>query len=177
MNDITRKREFMCRGRCMKKIEKTNVVRILEQKKISHICHCYGGTEAISGVEVAAKLGQDVNSVFKTLVTQGASKNYYVFMIPVHLELDLKKGAKAVGEKSIVMIKSKELLPLTGYVHGGCSPIGMKKQFKTTAHITAQGQDVIFFSAGKIGYQIEMSPKDLASVIRLEFADVATDIV
>ncbi len=159
----------------MKKTEKTNVVRILEQKKVSHECHFYGVTEAIGGVEVAEKLGQDVCKVFKTLVTQGASKNYYVFMIPVALELDLKKGAKAVGEKSIAMIKSKDLLPLTGYVHGGCSPIGMKKQFRTTAHFTAEKQEVIFFSAGKIGYQIEMSPKNLASVIRLDFADVATE--
>ena len=104
----------------MKKQEKTNVMRILEQKKIAYKSYEYGGTDAISGVEVAAVLKEDVNQVFKTLVTVGATKNNYVFMIPVHKELDLKKAAKAVGEKSIVMIKSKELLPLTGYIHGGC---------------------------------------------------------
>ena len=159
----------------MKKQDKTNVVRILEQKKLPHKCYLYGDGEAISGVEVASILGQDVCHVFKTLVTQGASKNYYVFMIPVALELDLKKAAKAVGEKSVAMIKSKELLPLTGYVHGGCTPIGMKKQFRTTAHHTAQDFETIFFSAGKIGAQIEMSPADLEKVVRIEYADVTTE--
>jgi Cys-tRNA(Pro)/Cys-tRNA(Cys) deacylase len=156
----------------MKKQDKTNVVRILEQKKLPHKCYLYGDGEAISGVEVARILEQDVECVFKTLVTQGASKNYYVFMIPVALELDLKKAAKAVGEKSVAMIKSKELLPLTGYVHGGCSPIGMKKQFRTTVHFTARDFETIFFSAGRIGAQIEMSPLDLEKVVRLEYADV-----
>ena len=156
----------------MKKAEKTNVMRVLDQKKITYNTYSYADTEAISGVEVAEVLGQDPNQVFKTLVTVGNSKNYFVFMIPVHMELDLKKAAKAVGEKSISMIKSKELLPLTGYIHGGCSPIGMKKQFRTTVHETAKDFDTIIFSAGKIGYQVEVSLDDLKKVVRLELADV-----
>lgn len=156
----------------MKKAEKTNVMRVLDQKKINYNSYSYADTEAISGVEVAEVLGQDPNQVFKTLVTVGNSKNYFVFMIPVHMELDLKKAAKAVGEKSISMIKSKELLPLTGYIHGGCSPIGMKKQFRTTVHETAKDFNTIIFSAGKIGYQVEVSLDDLKKVIRVELADV-----
>ena len=159
----------------MKKTEKTNVIRILEQKKLPHVCHHYGGTEAISGVEVARILGQDPEKVFKTLVTRGASGEYFVFMIPVAEELDLKKAARAVGEKSIAMIKSKELLPLTGYVHGGCSPIGMKKPFTTTVHFSAEIYDTVFFSAGKIGYQVEMSPADLASAVPIVYDDLTVD--
>ena len=156
----------------MKKIEKTNVMRILDQKRINYNTYSYEGTEAISGVEVAEVLRQNPNQVFKTLVTIGNSKSYYVFMIPVQMELDLKKAAKAVGEKSISMIKSKELLPLTGYIHGGCSPIGMKKQFRTTIHETAKDLDTIIFSAGKIGYHVEVSLEDLKKVVRVEAADV-----
>ena len=156
----------------MKKNEKTNVMRVLDQKKINYNTYSYADTEAISGVEVAEVLGQDPNQVFKTLVTVGNSKNHYVFMIPVHMELDLKKAAKAVGEKSISMIKSKELLPLTGYIHGGCSPIGMKKQFRTTVHETAREFATIIFSAGKIGYQVEVSLDELKKVVRVELADV-----
>lgn len=152
--------------------DKTNVMRILEQKKAVYTSHCYKDTDAISGVEVAQALGEDPNQVFKTLVTQGASKNYFVFMVPVHRELDLKKAAKAVGEKSIAMIKSKDLLPLTGYIHGGCSPVGMKKQFRTTIDITAEGFDTILFSAGKIGYQIETSLAELKKVIPFDLADI-----
>lgn len=159
----------------MKKTEKTNVMRILEQKKISYKSYEYSNTEAISGVEVAEVLNEDVNQVFKTLVTVGATKANYVFMIPVHKELDLKKAAKAVGEKSIAMIKSKELLPLTGYIHGGCSPIGMKKQFRTVVHYTATEFETILFSGGKIGYQVEVSPEDLQKVIRYETADVVIE--
>ena len=159
----------------MKKTEKTNVMRILDQKKVEYTSHFYGDTEAISGVEVAAILGQDENKVFKTLVTIGATKNYYVFMIPVHKELDLKKAAKAVGEKSIAMIKSKELLPLTGYIHGGCSPIGMKKQFRTVVNETAEQFDTIMFSAGKIGYQVQLPVQALAKVVRIELCDVVCD--
>ena len=159
----------------MKKQEKTNVMRILEQKKIAYKSYEYGGTDAISAVEVAAVLKEDVNQVFKTLVTVGATKNNYVFMIPVHKELDLKKAAKAVGEKSIVMIKSKELLPLTGYIHGGCSPIGMKKQFRTVVHITATNFETILFSGGKIGFQVEVSPEDLKKIVRYEIADVVIE--
>lgn len=159
----------------MKKQEKTNVMRILEQKKIAYKSYEYSDTEAISGVEVAKVLGEDVNQVFKTLVTVGATKANYVFMIPVHKELDLKKAAKAVGEKSIAMIKSKELLPLTGYIHGGCSPIGMKKQFRTVVHCTANEFETILFSGGKIGFQVEVSPKDLQKVVRYETADVVIE--
>lgn len=156
----------------MKKTEKTNVMRILEQNKVPYESFCYADTEAISGVEVAEVLGQDKNRVFKTLVTESASKAYYVFMIPVHRELELKKAAKAVGVKSISMLKSKDLLPLTGYIHGGCSPIGMKKQFKTVVHASALEFDTILFSAGKIGYQVEVAPENLKKIVKYETADI-----
>ena len=156
----------------MKKEEKTNVMRILDQKKINYVSHCYADTDAISGEEVASVLQQDPNQVFKTLVTIGNSKNYYVFLVPVNKELDLKKAAKAVGEKSINMIKSKDLLPLTGYIHGGCSPIGMKKQFKTVIHVSSKDFNTIIFSGGKIGYQIELSLDDLKQVLRFECEDI-----
>ena len=152
--------------------EKTNVMRVLEQKKISYKSYSYTDTGAVGGVEVAEALGENPSQVFKTLVTMGKSKTYYVFVIPVNSELDLKKAAKAVGEKSVQMIKQKELLPLTGYIHGGCSPIGMKKFFRTTLHETAAQFDTIFFSAGKVGCQVEVSPEDLKKVIRYEVADV-----
>lgn len=155
-----------------KNMDKTNVMRTLDQKKINYISHDYTDTDAISGVEVATALGQDPNRVFKTLVTIGATNNHYVFMVPVEQELDLKKAAKAVGEKSIAMIKSKELLPLTGYIHGGCSPIGMKKQFKTTIHMTAADFDTFIFSAGKIGYQVELPLEELKKILRFELADI-----
>lgn len=154
------------------KLDKTNAMRKLDAMKISYREHTYTDTDAISGVEVAAVLGQEPDKVFKTLVTQGKSKNYYVFMVPVAEELDLKKAAKAVGEKSIEMIKSKDLLPLTGYVHGGCSPIGMKKFFPTTIHETAPLYDTFFFSGGRIGFQIELPFTDLEKVIRVECADI-----
>lgn len=137
--------------------DKTNVMRILDQKKIEYKEHTYLDTGAIGGQEVAEALGEDANRVFKTLVTVGKTGNHYVFLVPVNKELNLKKAAKAVNEKKIEMIKSKELLPLTGYIHGGCSPIGMKKFFKTTIHSTAENYDTIMFSAGKIGYQVETS--------------------
>lgn len=156
----------------MAKVEKTNVMRVLDSKKIKYIEHYYGDGDAISGVEVADYLGQDVNKVFKTLVTTGKSKNHYVFMIPVAEELDLKKAAKAVGEKSIEMLKSKDLLGLTGYVHGGCSPIGMKKNFKTTIHYTAENYDTIMFSGGKIGFQVELKLEDLRKVINVTTEDI-----
>ncbi|MBQ7117312.1 MAG: Cys-tRNA(Pro) deacylase [Clostridia bacterium] len=155
-----------------KKEEKTNVMRILEQKKIPYTAHTYPADGAVSGVEVAQMLGQKPAQVFKTLVTRGASKSYYVFMIPVAEELDLKKAARAAGEKSIAMIKSKELLPLTGYIHGGCSPIGMKKQFMTMAHFTVKDFSTVIFSAGKIGYQVELSFEDLCKVVPVGTADV-----
>lgn len=160
----------------MAKIEKTNVMRILDQKKINYKSYEYSDTEAISGVEVAEVLGENPNQVFKTLVTVGATKANYVFMIPVHKELDLKKAAKAVGEKSIAMIKSKELLPLTGYIHGGCSPIGMKKQFRTVVDMSSTDFETIIFSAGKIGFQVDVALADLQKVIRCEMADVVIEI-
>ncbi len=156
-----------------KKDFKTNVMRILDQKKAEYKSHSYAHTDALSGVEVAEALNENPDRVFKTLVTQGASKNYYVFMVPVKEELDLKKAAKAVSEKSIAMIKAMELLPLTGYVHGGCSPVGMKKRFKTVIHLTAQDFDTFYFSAGKIGYQVETSLTELSKVIPFELNDIA----
>lgn len=155
--------------------EKTNVMRILEQKKIHYQGHYYGNTEAISGTEVAAALGENPDQVFKTLVTAGKTGSHYVFVIPVAKELDLKKAAKSVGEKSIEMIKSKELLSLTGYIHGGCSPIGMKKFFKTTIDKSVEKCDTFFFSAGKIGYQVELAPADLARVIRYQTAELTVE--
>ena len=160
----------------MAKVEKTNVMRILDQKKINYKSYEYSDTEAISGVEVAEVLGENPNQVFKTLVTVGATKANYVFMIPVHKELDLKKAAKAVGEKSIAMIKAKELLPLTGYIHGGCSPIGMKKQFRTVVDMSSTDFETIIFSAGKIGFQVEVALADLQKVVRCEMADVVIEI-
>ncbi len=156
----------------MKKQEKTNVMRILDQNKIEYNSYTYDGDSTSNGVEVALSIGQDPNKVFKTLVTVGASKKNYVFVIPVNEELDLKKSAKVVGEKSIQMVKSKELLPLTGYIHGGCSPVGMKKFFTTTIHNTAKCYDTIIFSAGKIGYQVEMSINQLERVINFTTNDI-----
>lgn len=154
-------------------MEKTNVMRILDQKKVKYTPHCYADTDAVSGLEVAAVLGEDPQRVYKTLVTVGKTGQHYVFVVPVCGELDLKKAACAVGEKSIEMIKSKELLPLTGYIHGGCSPVGMKKFFRTTIDISAQDKETIFVSAGKIGYQVELSPTELSRVIRFQFADIS----
>ena len=159
----------------MSKQEKTNVMRTLERLKIPYREHYYGGTEAISGVEVAAVLGEDPRQTFKTLVTVAKSKTNYVFMIPVAEELDLKKAAAAAGEKNLEMLKAKELLPLTGYVHGGCSPIGMKKQFRTFIHETAQNFDTILFSAGKIGYQVECSLDGLRKAVPVECADLIVE--
>ena len=151
---------------------KTNVMRELDKLKINYNHYCYVNTDAISGIEVASVLNQNPEMVFKTLVTIGKSKKYYVFMLPVAKELDLKKAAKAVGEKSVEMIKTKELLPLTGYIHGGCSPIGMKKFFTTTIDSSAKNFDTIIFSAGKIGYQVEMSLDNLSKVIKFILADI-----
>ena len=152
--------------------DKTNVLRLLDSKKIEYQSYFYGNGEPMSADEVSAALGKDSHSVYKTLVTEGKSKEHYVFVVPAGRELDLKKAAKAVGEKSIAMIKSKELLPLTGYIHGGCSPIGMKKFFKTTVDISAKDKDTILFSGGKIGCQVEMSPESLAKVIRFQYYDI-----
>ena len=157
----------------MKKAEeKTNVMRILDKLKINYKSYDYSNTEAVNGMEVAEILKQNPNQVFKTLVTVGKSGSNYVFVIPVNKELDLKKAAQAVGEKNIEMVKSKDLLALTGYIHGGCSPIGMKKFFRTTIDLSAKDLEKMYVSAGKVGYQIEIAPSDLEKVIRLEYADV-----
>lgn len=151
---------------------KTNVMRILDKNKIIYKSYCYENSGAISGTEVAEALGEDPEQVFKTLVTKGKSGEFFVFMIPVKEELDLKKAAAAVNEKSIEMIKQKDLLKTTGYIHGGCSPIGMKKQFKTAIHLTAEGFETIIFSAGKIGWQVELSLDSLRKVIEVNSADI-----
>ena len=156
-------------------MEKTNVMRILDQKKIKYNEYFYGNTDAISGVDVAKVLNEDPNKVFKTLVTVAKSKRNYVFMLPVHKELDLKKCAQSVDEKSIEMIPQKELLPLTGYVHGGCSPIGLKKPFKVVIDESAQNFNEIIFSGGKIGYQVEIELKDIEKVINYKFANIVKD--
>lgn len=155
-----------------KAAEKTNAMRRLAALHLAYQEYTYEGDGTMTGAEVAALLGQAPERVFKTLVTVGRSGAHYVFMVPVEAELELKKAAKAVGEKSVEMVKSRELLALTGYVHGGCSPIGMKKFFPTTIHETAATFPTIFFSGGKIGYQIELSLKDLKKVIDFQVADV-----
>lgn len=151
---------------------KTNVMRILDAKKINYQSYDYSDTDALSGIEVAQTLKQDENQVFKTLVTISSSGNYYVFMIPVSKELDLKKAAIIVHEKWVEMLKQKDLYPLTGYVHGGCSIIGMKKTFKTIIDESANSFNTIIFSAGKIGYQVEMSLTDILKVIPYELGDI-----
>jgi Cys-tRNA(Pro)/Cys-tRNA(Cys) deacylase len=151
---------------------KTNVMRLLEQAQINYKHYCYADTDAISGMDVAAVLNENPAQCFKTLVTVAKTGEHYVFLIPVSNELDLKKAANAVHEKSIAMIKEKELLPLTGYVHGGCSPIGMKKQFKTVIHQTCTEFETILFSAGKIGYQVEVAVNELKNIVDYETADL-----
>ena len=151
---------------------KTNAMRILDKNKINYKIYSYNSSKAISGIEVAHSLKQNPDMVFKTLVTTAKSKVHYVFLIPVIKELDLKKAAISVNEKSIEMIKQKELFTLTGYVHGGCSPIGMKKYFDTVIDISAQNNQTIIFSAGKIGYQIETTLKELSKVIEYKLAQL-----
>ena len=153
-------------------MEKTNAMRNLDQKKIKYEVHYYDENEAVSGLEVANYLHEDVNKLFKTLVTVGKSKKNYVFLVPGDEELDLKKAAKLAGEKSIEMIKSKELLGLTGYIHGGCSPVGMKKLFKTFIHESAENFDTIFVSGGKRGIQIEINVTDLKKVVPMVDGDL-----
>lgn len=154
------------------KIEKTNAMRMLDQKKVAYKEHTLGITEAVSGVEAATLLGVDESLVFKTLVTVGKSLEHYVFVVPVASELDLKKAAACVNEKNVEMVKSKDLLPLTGYVHGGCSPVGMKKFFKTTFDESAQNVDRIFFSGGRIGFQIETTLSELKKAINFQVKDI-----
>lgn len=156
----------------MKKEEKTNAIRLLEQKKVEFTVHNYIGTGAVGGMEIVDVLNENPDQVFKTLVTVGKTGQHYVYLVPVNCELDLKKAAKAVGEKYIEMVKSSELLSLTGYIHGGCSPIGMKKFFKTTIHESAKDFDKIMFSGGKIGLQIETTLENLKKVIHLTLYDL-----
>lgn len=153
---------------------KTNVMRILDQHKVDYKHYSYINTNAISGIEVSQALNQNPAQVFKTLVTTSKSKKHYVFMIPVAEELDLKKAASAVNEKSVEMLHLKDLLPTTGYIHGGCSPIGMKKLFTTVIDSSAQNFETIIFSAGKIGYQVETSLANLKKVIPYSLADITT---
>lgn len=154
---------------------KTNVMRILDKENINYKSHSFNTKEAISGTEVAKILNLNSDMVFKTLVTVGKSKENYVFLVPVDKELDLKKARDYVGEKSIEMIRSRDLLSVAGYVHGGCSPIGMKKSFVTTIDGSASKFDTIIFNAGKIGYQIEMSLKDLKKIINFNLANITKD--
>lgn len=157
--------------------QKTNVMRILGQKKIKYTAHEYPhGEDAVDGLTVARMTGRDPACVFKTLVTRGASKGIYVFVIPVAEELDLKKAAKAVGEKSIAMVHVSEINALTGYVRGGCSPIGMKKQYKTVYHSSILSLDTVLVSAGKIGQQVELSPADLIGLTRGDTANIVTEV-
>ena len=158
------------------KAQKTNVMRLLEQKKIAYTAHEYPhGDEAVDGMTVAEICGQPPERVFKTLVARGADKSILVFVIPVCRELDLKKAAKAAKEKSVAMIHVSEITDLTGYVRGGCSPIGMKKQYATFFDASASDKDTIMVSAGKIGYQVELSPESLAALTRGKFADLVTE--
>lgn len=156
----------------MSKEVKTNALRILDRQKISYSPHPYECGEFIDGVHIAETLGQSVEQVFKTLVTVGKSGANYVFVVPVAMELDMKKCAKAAGEKSLEMIHVKDITALTGYVRGGVSPIGMKKQFKTFVHSTAEGLSTIIVSGGRLGLQVELTPSDLLKACNGQFADI-----
>ncbi len=155
----------------MGKSDKTNVMRILDKEKIEYESFQYSSS-LTEGVLIADALGEDVTSVFKTLVTESDKKEHYVFVIPVAETLDLKAAARAVGVKSLSMLKQKELLPLTGYIHGGCSPVGMKKQFVTVFHSTASVLDKFYVSAGRVGRQIKVSPKALSELIGATFENI-----
>lgn len=155
---------------------KTNVMRILDKAKITYKAHTYDHSDgAIDGAAVAEKMGQNPEQVFKTLVTKGAGRDYYVFVVPVLKELDLKKAAKAVGEKHVEMIHVKDINKVTGYIRGGCSPIGMKKQFVTVFDKSAENIEAIIVSAGKIGYQIELAPKNLIEIVGAKTAEITAD--
>ena len=152
---------------------KTNAMRMLEKEKVAYTSHEYDHDDgAIDGVSVATNLGQDPARVFKTLVTQGASRSYFVFVIPVAAELDLKKAAKSVGEKSVAMIHVADINKVTGYIRGGCSPVGMKKQFVTVIDASAQDKPTVMVSAGRIGAQVELAPADLARVAKARFESI-----
>ena len=155
---------------------KTNVMRILDKAKITYKAHTYDHSDgAIDGAAVAEKMGQNPEQVFKTLVTKGAGRDYYVFVVPVLKELDLKKAAKSVGEKHVEMIHVKDINKVTGYIRGGCSPIGMKEQFVTVFDKSAENIETIIVSAGKIGYQIELAPKDLIELVGAKTAEITAD--
>lgn len=153
-------------------MEKTNAMRLLDSLRIGYDPRCYVGTDAINGTDVASVLNEDPATVFKTLITVGKSERHHAFLVPVSSELDLKKAAACVDEKSVMMIPSKELLPLTGYIHGGCSPLCMKHPMDTVIDSSALNCDKIFFSAGKIGYQIGLSVIDLNRVLKAEYHDI-----
>lgn len=161
----------------MKKIQKTNAMRFLDQHKVEYIAHTYEHKEGdpVDGVHVANMLHQPVDAVYKTLVTQANTKEFLVYMLPVEKELDLKKCAKVAGVKSCEMIHVKDINKITGYIRGGCSPLGMKKQFRTFIDEDSLNQDKIYFSAGKIGMQIEMSPKDLEALIHVKPVDITKE--
>ncbi len=154
------------------RMEKTNVMRALDRVKAAYTPYDYTATGAVSGGEVAAALGEDPARVFKTLVTRSNSGGHYVFLVPVLEELELKKAARAAGEKWVEMLPAKELLPLTGYIHGGCSPIGMKKLFPTFVHRSAADFETIFFSAGKVGFQVETTLEALGALVPFTLADI-----
>ena len=156
--------------------QKTNVMRLLEQKKVRYVPHAYPhGDDAVDGVTVAGLIGKAPESVFKTLVARGASKSILVFVIPVALELDLKRAAKAAGEKSVEMVRVSEINALTGYIRGGCSPIGMKKQYKTFLDASASAQESIVVSAGRIGAQVELAPNELVKLTRAVTAELTKE--
>lgn len=156
---------------------KTNAMRILEKEKIPYKQYTYECEEFIDGIQIADKLSQPHEKVYKTLVTVGSSKNYFVFVIPIEAELDLKKAAKSVGEKSVAMIHVKDINQITGYIRGGCTAIGMKKQYVTRLCESAKEQESIIVSGGRIGSQIELAPEDFIKVARAAYADIATDVV
>lgn len=156
----------------MGKEAKTNAMRMLEKKKIPYEALSYECEEFIDGLHSAAQMGAPVDASFKTLVMQGKSKQYYVFVIPIAMEVDLKKAARAVSEKSVEMIHVKDITKITGYVRGGCSPLGMKKQFPTVIHETALDFEQIYVSGGRIGLSLKIDPHQLADVIQASFADI-----
>lgn len=156
----------------MAKETKTNAMRFLDTKKIGYIVQTYECEEFIDGVHVADKLGQPLEETFKTLVAQGKSGSYYCFLLPVALELDLKKAAKSVGEKSVELLHVKDITKVTGYVRGGCTPIGMKKQFMTVVHNTAESMELFYISGGRIGTQIQLSPTELVNAIQGKFENI-----
>ena len=154
---------------------KTNAVRIVETHGAAYALHTYPCKEPLDGVTVAAKLGADVTRVFKTLVTQGKSGAYFVFVIPAAEELDLKKAARSVGEKAVAMIPVKDINKVTGYMRGGCSPVGMKKQYVTRIHASAKALETIFVSAGRLGQQMELNPVKLAEIAGAAFDDLTME--